>query len=63
MRGSCVNQASCSATAPAMTTEDFSHVLTGGGEMGALMRTIDWPTTAVGPIAGELLPDAFRAPN
>src|SRR6186713_219034 len=25
-------------------------VLAGGGEMGALMRSIDWTTTAVGPV-------------
>ena len=35
-----------------MTIEDFSDVLTGGGEMGALMRTVDWSKTSVGPIAG-----------
>ena len=28
-----------------------SAVLAGGGEMGALMRSIDWSTTAVGPVA------------
>ena len=28
-----------------------SEVLAGGGEMGALMRTIDWSTTPVGPVA------------
>jgi signal transduction histidine kinase/DNA-binding response OmpR family regulator len=27
-------------------------VLAGGGEMGALMRTIDWSRTPVGPVAG-----------
>jgi len=27
-------------------------VLSGGGEMGALMRSIDWSTTAVGPVEG-----------
>ena len=27
-------------------------VLSGGGEMGALMRAIDWSKTAVGPING-----------
>ncbi len=26
------------------------HLLDGGGEMGALMRTIDWSKTAVGPV-------------
>ena len=30
------------------TTED---VLRGGGEMGALMRSVDWARTAVGPVA------------
>ena len=29
-----------------------SDVLTGGGEMGALMRAVDWSTTAVGPVVG-----------
>ena len=29
-----------------------SEVLAGGGEMGALMRSIDWSQTAVGPVAG-----------
>ncbi len=28
------------------------HVLAGGGEMGALMRTVDWSKTAVGPVEG-----------
>jgi signal transduction histidine kinase/DNA-binding response OmpR family regulator len=34
-----------------MTTEDFTNVLSGGGEMGALMRTVDWSKTAVGPVS------------
>src|SRR5690349_9789239 len=27
-------------------------VLAGGGEMGALMRSIDWATTPLGPVSG-----------
>ncbi len=34
------------------------HVLDGGGEMGALMRTIDWSKTAVGPV--ERWPQSLR---
>jgi len=34
------------------------HVLAGGGEMGALMRTIDWSKTAVGPV--ERWPQSLR---
>ncbi|MBC7546015.1 MAG: response regulator [Candidatus Sericytochromatia bacterium] len=41
-----------------MTTEHHQHpdgdhqqVLAGGGEMGALMRTIDWGLTPLGPVA------------
>jgi hypothetical protein len=29
----------------------YSSVLRGGGEMGALMRSLDWSTTAVGAVA------------
>ena len=32
-------------------------VLRGGGEMGALMRSIDWPRTAVGPV--DAWPQSF----
>jgi signal transduction histidine kinase/DNA-binding response OmpR family regulator len=31
---------------------EHSAVLAGGGEMGALMRSIDWSQTAVGPVEG-----------
>jgi len=37
-----------SANAPAPRTDP----LAGGGEMGALMRSIDWSRTAVGPVEG-----------
>ena len=32
------------------TGSGSSTVLSGGGEMGALMRSIDWSQTAVGPV-------------
>ena len=35
-----------------MRGSDRSTVLTGGGEMGALMRSIDWSKTAVGSVEG-----------
>ena len=42
-----------------MTTESGSStVLSGGGEMGALMRSIDWSTTAVGPV--DAWPQSLR---
>jgi signal transduction histidine kinase len=31
---------------------DVSRVLVGGGQMGALMRALDWSKTPVGPVAG-----------
>jgi hypothetical protein len=31
---------------------NIEHVLAGGGEMGALMRSIDWTRTALGPVEG-----------
>src|SRR4051794_29944823 len=31
---------------------DMEHVLAGGGEMGALMRSIEWIRTALGPVEG-----------
>ena len=34
------------------------HVLDGGGEMGALMRTVDWSKTGVGPV--ERWPQSLR---
>lgn len=33
-------------------SSELLRVLTGGGEMGALMRTIDWAQTPVGPVEG-----------
>ena len=36
---------------PAADVSRRTDPLTGGGEMGALMRSIDWSTTAVGPVA------------
>lgn len=36
----------------------LSNVLAGGGEMGALMRTIDWSRTPVGPV--ESWPQSLR---
>ena len=42
-----------------MTAESGSStVLSGGGEMGALMRSIDWSTTAVGPV--DAWPQSLR---
>ena len=42
-----------------MTSESGSStVLSGGGEMGALMRSIDWSTTAVGPV--DAWPQSLR---
>ena len=38
-----------------MTTID---VLIGGGEMGALMRSLDWATTPIGPV--EHWPQSLR---
>jgi signal transduction histidine kinase len=35
-----------------------AHVLAGGGEMGALMRALDWGQTPLGPVAGW--PPALR---
>ena len=35
-----------------MTGSGRNIVLSGGGEMGALMRSIDWSKTAVGPVGG-----------
>src|SRR5690242_9346350 len=35
-----------------------SDVLRGGGDMGALMRSVDWSTTAVGPV--EQWPQSLR---
>ncbi|WP_225413562.1 ATP-binding protein [Stigmatella hybrida] len=35
-----------------------AHVLAGGGEMGAFMRTFDWSQTPLGPVAGW--PPALR---
>src|SRR3954454_21733837 len=35
-----------------------TDVLRGGGEMGALMRTVDWARTAVGPV--EAWPQSLR---
>ncbi len=37
---------------------DASAVLAGGGEMGKLMRSIDWSTTAVGPV--DTWPQSLR---
>ncbi len=37
---------------------EHDAVLSGGGEMGALMRTIDWSRTAVGPV--ETWPQSLR---
>jgi len=39
-------------------SEAASAVLSGGGEMGALMRSIDWSKTAVGPV--EEWPQSLR---
>jgi signal transduction histidine kinase len=36
---------------PASDLTQKVNPLTGGGEMGALMRSIDWSTTAVGPVS------------
>jgi signal transduction histidine kinase len=36
---------------PAADLPRRTDPLTGGGEMGALMRSIDWSTTAVGPVS------------
>ncbi len=41
-----------------MTQFDRNTVLSGGGEMGALMRSIDWSKTAVGPV--ERWPQSLR---
>ena len=41
-----------------MTHSDRNTVLSGGGEMGALMRSIDWSKTAVGPV--ERWPQSLR---
>lgn len=41
-----------------MTEAAARDVLSGGGEMGALMRTIDWSKTAVGPV--DRWPQSFR---
>src|SRR6185295_2392516 len=40
--------------APSHTHEAFhiDEVLSGGDEMGALMRSIDWSRTPVGPVSG-----------
>lgn len=35
-----------------MTLASVDRVLEAGGEMGALMRTIDWSATALGPVEG-----------
>ena len=43
------SSALCS-TADDMTAVD--RVLAGGGEAGALARSIDWPSTAIGPVEG-----------
>ena len=32
--------------------EEAADVLAGGGDMGALMRSVDWSRTAVGPVSG-----------
>jgi len=43
---------------PRSTNDTVSAVLSGGGEMGALMRSIDWSRTAVGPV--EQWPQSLR---
>ena len=40
------------------TASDRNTILSGGGEMGMLMRSIDWSTTAVGPV--ETWPQSLR---
>jgi signal transduction histidine kinase len=37
---------------PVQGPESSKSVLAGGGEMGALMRSMDWSKTAVGPVVG-----------
>ena len=34
------------------TNSDLHSILAGGGEMGALMRSIDWASTPLGPVSG-----------
>ncbi|MEP6591452.1 MAG: hypothetical protein ABJC19_09740, partial [Gemmatimonadota bacterium] len=41
-----------------MTGPDRHAILAGGGEMGKLMRRIDWSRTAVGPV--DLWPQSLR---
>src|ERR1043165_6444606 len=43
---------------PARAAAVQDSVLSGGGEMGALMRSIDWSKTAVGPV--ECWPQSLR---
>src|SRR5690349_11622806 len=43
-----------------LETPNTSHrVLSGGGEMGVLMRSIDWAATALGPL--ESWPESLRS--
>ncbi|MDQ2664383.1 MAG: ATP-binding protein [Gemmatimonadota bacterium] len=45
-------------TAGVQTPSGAATVLAGGGEMGALMRALDWSSTAVGPV--ERWPQSLR---
>lgn len=41
-----------SESARPLATRALDTVLSGGGEMGALMRSVNWDETAVGPVDG-----------
>src|SRR5262245_32610346 len=47
------------STSRGRVTQSVNTVLAGGGEMGALMRALDWSTTPLGPV--ENWPQSLRS--